>query len=380
MYISFTDSPKSRTDPRRQPSVEYGYRNSLAYSSSMLLRTSDRRRLLFPARAAYHLPCSPHARDCTCALACTTTVCTALLRTLRLRSTVFVRVSELSLPGYFRVSVRVSSTLQRAGFRVWPIGATESLADYSHSPAFTSSLPSSFEQKSSSRSRRGFLQFFGGCPPPQRHYLLEPKSELNRISTVLRRLPATATPLSPGAEIGAKQRDKSWLPVDMPYRTFTSIPLYARADLCSDPALFAIWSPPRRDNRTLLAVRRPRTLAKARRTLGFVIRTSKPSGPEAFCALYTARVLQRLEYCSSIWNPYQLHLTNILESVQHLATRPLFTRLGYSRDALPRYEARLERLSWQTLQHRRTVARVNFLCRCQGGSLGDAYICATVPM
>ncbi|KAH6946916.1 hypothetical protein HPB50_016141 [Hyalomma asiaticum] len=68
----------------------------------------------------------------------------------------------------------------------------------------------------------------------------------------------------------------------------------------------------------------------------------------------------------------------MLESVQHRATRTLFTRLGYSRDALPRYEARLERLSWQTLQHRRTVARVNFLCRCLDRSLGDAYICATV--
>ncbi|KAH6924269.1 hypothetical protein HPB50_014550 [Hyalomma asiaticum] len=33
---------------------------------------------------------------------------------------------------------------------------------------------------------------------------------------------------------------------------------------------------------------------------------------------------------------------------------------------------------WQMLQHRRTVARVNFLCRCLDGSLGDAYICATV--
>lgn len=86
-------------------------------------------------------------------------------------------------------------------------------------------------------------------------------------------------------------------------------------------------------------------VAQARRTLGFVLRTSKPCGPEAFCKLYTALVLPRLEYCSSVWNPYQLHLTNGLGSVQHRAT-------------LPRYEARLRHLGWQTLQHWRSVARV----------------------
>lgn len=117
-------------------------------------------------------------------------------------------------------------------------------------------------------------------------------------------------------------------------------------------------------------------VAKARHTLGFVLQTSKPCGPEAFCALYTALVLPRLEYCSSVWSPYQLHLTNRLESVQCRATRALFIRLGCSPDTLPRYEARLHRLGWQTLQHRRSVARVGFLCRCLDSSLGVAYISA----
>ncbi|KAH9359539.1 hypothetical protein HPB48_018064 [Haemaphysalis longicornis] len=47
--------------------------------------------------------------------------------------------------------------------------------------------------------------------------------------------------------------------------------------------------------------------AKARRTLGFGLRTSKPCGPETFCTLYTALELPRLEYCSSVWNIYQLY-------------------------------------------------------------------------
>ncbi|KAH7978155.1 hypothetical protein HPB49_004692 [Dermacentor silvarum] len=52
---------------------------------------------------------------------------------------------------------------------------------------------------------------------------------------------------------------------------------------------------------------------------------------------------------------------------------------GYRiREALPRYEARLQRLGWQTLQQRRTVARIGFLCRCLDGSLDDSYISSVV--
>ncbi|XP_049516917.1 uncharacterized protein LOC125942685 [Dermacentor silvarum] len=60
---------------------------------------------------------------------------------------------------------------------------------------------------------------------------------------------------------------------------------------------------------------------------------------------------------------WQVHLTNMLESIQHRATRTLFTHFGSSRDVLPRYEARLQRFGWQTLQHRLTVTRVGLLCR-----------------
>ncbi|KAH7937724.1 hypothetical protein HPB49_015084 [Dermacentor silvarum] len=73
------------------------------------------------------------------------------------------------------------------------------------------------------------------------------------------------------------------------------------------------------------------------------IRTSKPCGPDAFHAFYTALVLPTLEYCSSVWNPFQVRLTNMLESVQHRTNRTLFIRLGCGRDVLPRYEARLQR-------------------------------------
>lgn len=42
------------------------------------------------------------------------------------------------------------------------------------------------------------------------------------------------------------------------------------------------------------------TVSKAHRTLGFVTRVSRAWGPETFCALYTALVLPRLEYCCSV--------------------------------------------------------------------------------
>lgn len=121
-------------------------------------------------------------------------------------------------------------------------------------------------------------------------------------------------------------------------------------------------------------------VAKARRTLGFVTRISRSLGAAAFRALYTALVLPKLEYCSSVWHPYQAQLTSKLEGVQHRATRTLFSRLGHNRNALPPYETRLQCLKWQTLEHRRTVARVGLLCRILDGSLGDANICTAVRL
>lgn len=115
-------------------------------------------------------------------------------------------------------------------------------------------------------------------------------------------------------------------------------------------------------------------VAKARRTLGFVTRVSRSCGPEAFRVLYTALVLPRLEYCASIWSPHQAHLSQRLEGVQRRATRTLLSRTDRTLVTPQIYEDRLRRLSWQTLDHRRVVARVRLLCRLLDGSLENTYL------
>lgn len=67
-------------------------------------------------------------------------------------------------------------------------------------------------------------------------------------------------------------------------------------------------------------------------------------GPEVFRALYTALVLARLAYCTSVWSPHQSHLIDKLEGVQCRAMRTLFARtLGRSKP-LPGNEDRLKTL------------------------------------
>lgn len=57
-----------------------------------------------------------------------------------------------------------------------------------------------------------------------------------------------------------------------------------------------------------------------------------------------------------------------LEGVQRGATRTYFRMLG-RRAPPPPYEVRLKALRWQSLRHRRTVARVGLLCRLLDGSM-----------
>ncbi|XP_040071606.1 uncharacterized protein LOC115311578 [Ixodes scapularis] len=116
------------------------------------------------------------------------------------------------------------------------------------------------------------------------------------------------------------------------------------------------------------------TVSRARRTLGFVTRVSRNWGHETFRALYTALVLPRLEYCCSVWGPFQAHLIDRLEGVQRRATRTLHTRMLGRQVPVPPYEARLRALGWQSLCHRRTVARVGLLCRLLDGSMSDTHL------
>ncbi|KAM7310023.1 uncharacterized protein ISCGN_006989 [Ixodes scapularis] len=108
-----------------------------------------------------------------------------------------------------------------------------------------------------------------------------------------------------------------------------------------------------------------KVVSRSRRVLGFASRFSRRFGRETLKTLYTALVLPRLEYCSSIWSPHQIHLTERLESVQRRATRTL-ARQDHSSDY------------WHRLSHRRTVARVRLVAVAAGPSLAGSYL-ASVP-
>ncbi|KAM7310993.1 hypothetical protein ISCGN_007901 [Ixodes scapularis] len=111
-----------------------------------------------------------------------------------------------------------------------------------------------------------------------------------------------------------------------------------------------------------------KVVSRSHRVLGFASRFSRRFGRETLKTLYTALVLPRLEYCSSIWSPHQIHLTEHLESVQRRATRTL-ARHDHSSD----YDERLQSLGWHRLSHRRTVARVRLVAVAAGPSLAGSY-------
>lgn len=105
--------------------------------------------------------------------------------------------------------------------------------------------------------------FLSGLPRPERRFLLELKSEKRSPSREQKaRAVEAAKPKRQQPKCCSPQCDRSWLPVDMPYRTSTPIPLCARPPVHNDPANFAIWTPPGEDNRTLLGVPIPQVLGQ----------------------------------------------------------------------------------------------------------------------
>ncbi|KAM7313642.1 hypothetical protein ISCGN_003489 [Ixodes scapularis] len=142
------------------------------------------------------------------------------------------------------------------------------------------------------------------------------------------------------------------------------------------------------DRLTILGVTFTRTLdfsthvagvvAKARRTMGFVSRVSKPCGPLAFRTLYTSIVLPMLEYCSAVWSPSQQHLATRIESVQRRATRTFCARATGAADT--HYETRLNIAGWRSLEQRRSIARMRLLCRVLDGSLSGTYLSTAVRL
>ncbi|KAM7288737.1 uncharacterized protein ISCGN_028922 [Ixodes scapularis] len=98
--------------------------------------------------------------------------------------------------------------------------------------------------------------------------------------------------------------------------------------------------------------------------LGFVRRVTRGAGPSALRDLYTALVLPQLEYCASVWDPYQNSLKASLESVQR---RAAYTVLRFQASpGLPHYrdlstQELLRMVGWNPLALRRQVASLRLL-------------------
>lgn len=92
---------------------------------------------------------------------------------------------------------------------------------------------------------------------------------------------------------------------------------------------------------------------KAYQMLGFIFRCGKYfRNRMSLTLLFNALVRNRLEYCSSVWNPQYVSEIDIIERVQKKFTRMLYFKfkLQYPR---PNYNVRLQTLKMHSLESRR---------------------------
>jgi hypothetical protein len=98
---------------------------------------------------------------------------------------------------------------------------------------------------------------------------------------------------------------------------------------------------------------------KANSTLSFLRRNISASPPAAKSKAYSTYVRPTLEYSSTVWAPHTEKLVNQLEMVQRRAAR--FVNRDYQRTSS--VTSMLANLQWNSLEHRRNIARVSMLYR-----------------
>lgn len=92
---------------------------------------------------------------------------------------------------------------------------------------------------------------------------------------------------------------------------------------------------------------------KAYRMLGFIFRCGKYfSSQSSIRLLYSSLVRNRLEYCSSVWNPCYLNAIDQIERVQKKFTRMFYYKFHIAHPRPP-YDARLRSLKLHSLETRR---------------------------
>jgi len=88
---------------------------------------------------------------------------------------------------------------------------------------------------------------------------------------------------------------------------------------------------------------------KANNTLKFIKRNVKTSNRNIKETAYKTYVRPQLEYCATIWHPWQKTLTYKIEKVQRAAARYVMNDYDYESSVTNM----LQTLNWQTLEHRR---------------------------
>ena len=95
--------------------------------------------------------------------------------------------------------------------------------------------------------------------------------------------------------------------------------------------------------------------------LGFLRRTMHRCPQDLKEKAYMSTVRPKLEYCASIWDPYQQKYIQQLEMVQRRAARFVKNVPHKFSGSQPSVSAMMEDLGWSTLQDRRQSSRITLL-------------------
>jgi hypothetical protein len=89
--------------------------------------------------------------------------------------------------------------------------------------------------------------------------------------------------------------------------------------------------------------------SKAKNSLRFIRRNVKTNNKEIKTKAYNTYVRPQLEYCSSVWHPWQKTLTRKIEMINRLAARYVCNNYDYTSSV----SHMIKTLNWQTLEQRR---------------------------
>ena len=99
----------------------------------------------------------------------------------------------------------------------------------------------------------------------------------------------------------------------------------------------------------------------ANNSLRFLKRNIKTSNKKIKETAYKTYVRPQVEYCSSIWSPWQAYLNKRVEQVQRSAARYVYNDYLHTNSVTQM----ISQLNWQTLEQRRKIIAVTYLYKIQ---------------